>query len=429
MSQASRAGEGPRRALGRSLRNLRDTLTRHQRTTFLLASGLSTAGSFAGLTAKGWLLLEGARNPMLLALHFALLTLPTLVVSGPAGVLTDRAGSERVLIRAQWGLFAAATLGALAIPISHGAQQDVLLLLSTLGIGVASAYELTARNKYVALLVEEPSQLGPYLASFSVIFNVGKLVGPPVGGLLLAATGPTLALTLDAASYLLPIASLIWVMAPHRPMEERSEGGRRASLGTAWRECGAPLRHVLRFTALACLVGFFHPGLAPLMADQLLGSSPLALGLFTSVIAAGSISGGVVLQRNARALGRRPGLLLGWSTLITGLAQVGLALEASQHWGRLWGLAMAYLIGLGTAALLAGTNLIIQVHAPQVLRGRMAGLGQIAFLGGGGLSGLAAAGLSLWPPLGVWGCFAVLGSLGVLLGSRELLLRRGMRLS
>ena len=390
MSQASRAGEGPRRALGRSLRNLRDTLTRHQRTTFLLASGLSTAGSFAGLTAKGWLLLEGARNPMLLALHFALLTLPTLVVSGPAGVLTDRAGSEQVLIRAQWGLFAAATLGALAIPISHGAQQDVLLLLSTLGIGVASAYELTARNKYVALLVEEPSQLGPYLASFSVIFNVGKLVGPPVGGLLLAATGPTLALTLDAASYLLPIASLIWVMAPHRPMEERSEGGRRASLGTAWRECGAPLRHVLRFTALACLVGFFHPGLAPLMADQLLGSSPLALGLFTSVIAAGSISGGVVLQRNARALGRRPGLLLGWSTLITGLAQVGLALEASQHWGRLWGLAMAYLIGLGTAALLAGTNLIIQVHAPQVLRGRMAGLGQIAFLGGGGLSGLLA---------------------------------------
>ena len=429
MSQASRAGKGPRRALGRSLGNLRDTLTRHQRTTFLLASGLSTAGSFAGLTAKGWLLLEGARNPMLLALHFALLTLPTLVVSGPAGVLTDRAGSERVLIRAQWGLFAAATLGALAIPISNGTQQDVLLLLSTLGIGVASAYELTARNKYVALLVEEPSQLGPYLASFSVIFNVGKLVGPPVGGLLLAATGPTLALTLDAASYLLPIASLIWVMAPHRPMEERSEGGRRASLGTAWRECGAPLRHVLRFTALACLVGFFHPGLAPLMADQLLGSSPLALGLFTSVIAAGSISGGVVLQRNARALARRPGLLLGSSTLITGLAQMGLALEASQHWGRLWGLGMAYLIGLGTAALLAGTNLIIQVHAPQVLRGRMAGLGQIAFLGGGGLSGLAAAGLSLWPPLGVWGCFAVLGSLGVLLGSRELLLRRGMRLS
>jgi MFS family permease len=425
LSQASRAAEGPRRALGR----IRQTLSRHQRTTFLLASGLSTAGSFAGLTAKGWLLLEGAHNPLLLALHFALLSLPTLVVSGPAGVLTDRAGSERVLIRAQWGLFAAAVLGAVAIPISHGAAQDALLLLSTLGIGVASAYELTARNKYVALLVEEPSQLGPYLASFSVIFNVGKLVGPPIGGLLLAATGPTLALSLDAASYLLPIGTLLWLMQPRRDQERRSAAGAGASLATAWRECGPALRHVLRFTALACLLGFFHPGLAPLMAEQLLGPSPLALGVFTSVIAAGSITGGVMLQRNAAAISRRPGLLLGASGLITGLAQLGLALGGlGRAEPMVWGLAMAFLIGLGTASLLAGTNLIIQVHAPQVLRGRMAGLGQIAFLGGGGLSGLLAATLSGWAPLGVWGCFAVLGSLGVLLAGRELLLRRGLRL-
>jgi len=102
LSQTARAAQAPRRALGR----IRARLMHHQRTTFLLASGVSTAGSFAGLTAKGWLLMEGAGNPMLLAVHFALLTLPTLLVSGPAGVLTDRIGSERVLIRAQWVLFA-----------------------------------------------------------------------------------------------------------------------------------------------------------------------------------------------------------------------------------------------------------------------------------------------------------------------------------
>ena len=399
-----------------AIARLRQRLTRHQRTTFLLASGLSTAGSFAGLTAKGWLLMDGAGNPFLLALHFALLTLPTLVVSGPAGVLTDRLGSERVLIRAQWALLAAAVLGAIAIPISRDGQQDALLLLSTLGIGVASAYELTARNKYVALLVDEPEQLGPYLASFSVIFNVGKLVGPPLGGLLLAATGPTLALGLDAATYLLPIATLLWLMAPYRERERRSHRGSEASLGTAWRECGPALRHVLVFTGLACLVGFFHPGLAPLMALNLLGPSPLALGVFTSVIACGSISAGVVLQRNAQALGRRPGLLLGSSTLITATGQLGLAVHGPQAWG----LGMAFVIGAGTAALLAGTNLIIQVHAPQVIRGRMAGLGQIAFLGGGGISGLMAAGLTELLPGGLWSCLAVLGALGAALGVVEL---------
>ena len=420
MNQVARAVQRPRQALGR----IRRSLTRHQRTTFLLASGLSTAGSFAGLTAKGWLLMEGAGDPLLLALNFALLTLPTLLVSGPAGVLTDRIGSERVLIRAQWALFAAAALGALAIPISQGRQQDLLLLLSTLGVGVASTYELTARNKYVALLVEEPPQLGPYLASFSVIFNVGKLVGPPIGGLLLAATGPTLALGLDATTYLLPIATLVWCMAPARERERRSQAGDAASLGAAWRGCGAPLRHVLLFTGVACLVGFFHPGLAPLLAFELLGPSPLALGIFTSVIAAGSISGGVLLQRRAAAVSRRPGLLLGGCTLVSGLAQLGLSLHGPQAWG----LAMAFLIGAGTACLLAGTNLIIQVHAPQVLRGRMAGLGQIAFLGGGGLSGLAAAGLISVLPGGLWGTLALLGGLGALLGLAELWQQHRLRL-
>ena len=388
-----------------------------------MASGLSTAGSFAGLTAKGWLLMHGNQNPLLLALHFAMLTLPTLVVSGWAGVLTDEVGSERVLIRAQWGLFVAAVLAAIAIPISQGALQALLLLASTLGVGIASAYELTARNKYCALLVERPDGLGSYLTSFSVVFNVAKLVGPPIGGLLLATTGPFAALALDAASYLVPIGTLLWLMVPNRSAEQRSQKGQQASLAAAWRLSSPGLRRVLVFCGLACLVGFFHPGLAPLMASELLGPSPQSLGLFTSVIAAGSISGGVWLQRRAGSLSRKPGLLLGASTLISGLAQVGLGLNPHA----LWGLFMAFLIGAGTACLLSGTNLIIQVHSPQVLRGRMAGLGQIAFLGGGGLSGLLAAGMSL--RVGLWPSFVVLGGLGAALGLWELLSQRRTRLA
>ena len=119
-----------------------------QRTIFLIASGLSTAGSFAGLTAKGWILMSGTQNAMLLALHFAALSLPTLLVSGPAGVRTDRIGCEKVLGQAQWALLGAGLIGALAIPLLNGKAQVSVLLLSTLLMGVAGAYELTARNKY-----------------------------------------------------------------------------------------------------------------------------------------------------------------------------------------------------------------------------------------------------------------------------------------
>ena len=396
---------------------------RHQRGLFLIASGLSIAGSFAGITAKGWILLQGTRNPMVLALHFGALALPSLVASGPAGVLTDRLGAEVVLIRAQLGLLLAAATAAVALPLLQGGPQVLMLLLSTLAIGVASSYELTARNKYCALLVDEPHQLARYLTSFSVVFNVGKLVGPPLGGWLVAVTTPTTALAIDASSYLLPLAAVVWLLRPNNQAERRSDGSSRgSSLRLAWSSCGATLRHVLRFTALACLVGFFHPGLAPIIAAEVVGPGPQDLGLFTSVLAAGSVCGGLVLQRHSPWLSRWPGLLLGGCTLLTALAQLGMAATRSTPLS----LAMTFLIGAGTASLLAGVNLISQMGAPMELRGRMAGLGQIAFLGGGGLSGLLAAVLS--QQIGLRACFGLLGGLGLLLGCLEIWKRGRLRL-
>ena len=358
-----------------------------QRQLFLIASGVSTAGSFAGITAKGWILMKGGVDPFVLAMNFAALSLPTLLISGPAGVRTDRVGCERVLVQAQWALLAAAGLGALAIPLLEGTAQVVLLLFSTLLVGIAGAYELTARNKYCSILVEEPKQLAGYLTSFSVVFNVGKLVGPPIGGLLVAATGPAWALGIDATSYLLPIASVMFLLTPESSREVRSKAGSDASLSSAWRTCGSTLRGVLCLTATLCVIGFYHPGLAPLIAFEQLGAKPTDLGLFTSVLAAGSILGGVVLQRNSSKFCRRPFLTLGGFGLVTAVAQLGMARTT----GAGFSLAMAFLIGAGTAGLLTSCNLITQIGSPQEIRGRMAGLSQIAFLGGGGISGLLAA--------------------------------------
>ena len=394
-----------------------------QRNIFLLASGVSTAGSFAGLTAKGWILMDGTRNPMLLALHFALLSLPTLLVSGPAGVRTDRVGCERVLVQAQWALLGAGLLGAVAIPLVSGSAQVAMLLTSTLLMGIAGAYELTARNKYCALLVEDPRQLAPYLTSFSVVFNVGKLVGPPLGGWLVAFTGPATALTIDALSYLLPIASVVWLLQPNRSLEERSTDQANSTLLAAWRDCGSVLRQVLKFTALICVIGFFHPGLAPLIAADALGPAPTDLGLFTSVLAAGSITGGIVLQRNSHRFSRRPLLTLACFGMITALAQLGMAARGDLPLVH----PMAFFIGAGTAGLLSSANLITQIGSPQVIRGRMAGLSQIAFLGGGGLSGLVAAMLTM--TIGLNSTFVLAGSLGLACAGVEMVKRGRVRLT
>ncbi|MGB1196965.1 MAG: MFS transporter [Synechococcus sp.] len=393
-------------------------LHERQRIIFLIASGVSTAGSFAGLTAKGWILMDETAAPMVLALHFAALSLPTLLVSGPAGVRTDRIGCETVLIQAQWALLGAGLIGAVAIPWLDGLPQVLMLLASTLLVGIAGAYELTARNKYCALLVDDNAQLAPFLTSFSVVFNVGKLVGPPIGGWLVTLTGPATALTLDAATYLLPIASVIWLLHPRLEKEQRSTSAEGSSLAVAWRDCGTTLRHVVLFTGLMCVVGFFHPGLAPLIAAQELGTDPMDLGLFTSVLALGSIVGGLILQRNSHRFCRRPSLTLAGFGLVTAVAQLGMARGGPVPFI----LLMTLFIGAGTAGLLSSSNLITQVGSSQILRGRMAGLSQIAFLGGGGLSGLIAAQLSI--SVGLPTTFAISGGVGVVLALMEIR-RRG----
>jgi len=238
-----------------------------------------------------------------------------------------------------------------------------------------------------------------------------------------ALTGPATALSLDALTYLLPIASVIWLLKPNRSLEQLSSNTSAATLKSAWQECGPVLRHVLKFTGLICVVGFFHPGLAPLIAANTLGPSPQDLGLFTSVLAAGSITGGIVLQRNSHKFSSRPGLTLGCFALITAVAQLGMA---SSTWIPIV-LLMVWLIGAGTAGLLSSANLITQVGSKQVIRGRMAGLSQIAFLGGGGISGLIAAPLTI--TLGLQATFAIAGGIGLILSIGEIWRRGGMPMS
>ena len=169
-------------------------------------------------------------------------------------------------------------------------------------------------------------------------------------------------------------------------------------------------------------MGFFHPGLAALIARSVIGPEPTDLGVFTSVLAAGSIAGGIALKQHSERLCRMPSVLLGSCLLITAWAQLGMAFGG----GRWMGLAMTFVIGAGTAGMLAGSNLILQVGSPMALRGRMAGLSQIASLGGGGIGGVLAA--LLCGQVGLPRTFAILGMAGLILSVQELLTHRGLRI-
>jgi MFS family permease len=386
-------------------------LRRQQNLFFLLAAGISSIGSFAGLITKGWLINETTHQPLLLAINFACLSLPALVFSQHAGVLTDRRGAEFVLIRAQWWLLLGSLVAALGYPLFRQATSFSIgvLIASTLVVGIASSYELTARTKYVSLLVPE-SHLPSYLAQFSVVFNVAKLVGPPIGGFALAFLSAESALVLDSLSYLVPIGVICYLMTPH-PLTGDANQGQRITLRQAWQSASPQLQQSILFTALVSVIGFCHPALVPVMAKAYVGPTPTDLGWLTSIIALGSITAGLLLQQFSQQVTRYPRQFLALAAATTAIAQVGLFWQ-----GVHWGYAMAFLIGAGTAGLLAGGSIIGQALSPLESRGRIAALTLIAGLGGGGISSLMAGSLvhhlGLNPTMGLLGLAGLLAAGG-----------------
>ncbi|ABB56824.1 MFS transporter [Synechococcus elongatus] len=389
---------------------------RRQRQCFLVAAGVSSIGSFAGIIAKGWLIQDMTQQPLLLAVNFACLSLPAVFLSPHAGTLTDRIGSESVLKRSQYFLLIGAIFSAIGYVLCNGwvAGQVTALIGGTLIVGIASAYELTSRLKYVGLIVPEATLAG-YLAQFSVIFNVAKLIGPPVGGFALTFLHPSWVLSLDALSYLVPIAVVNLVMQP-RSLTAAEQPQHRLTMTQAWQGITPQLRSITLFAGVASVIGFFHPAIVPVLAKAYIGPDPLSLGWLTASIAIGSITAGLLQQRFSESVIGRPRQMLILATGVTAIAQVGFALQPNAGIA----LFLAALIGFGTAGLLAGANIIGQALAPWEYRGRVAGLTQIATLGGGGVSSLLAGGLiaQLGLPLAM-GLLGVAGLLAALVYGRQ----------
>ncbi|GIR23934.1 MAG: hypothetical protein CM15mP38_1170 [Synechococcus sp.] len=126
------------------------------------------------------------------------------------------------------GVIGGGNAGRAGDPSARWSSPGTDVARQHLAHGRSGSFESTARNKYCALIIDEPTN-GDLPHQLSVVFNVGKLVGPPIGGWLVALTGPSWALGIDAASYLLPIATVLFLLHPDRDREQRSNDGEQGA--------------------------------------------------------------------------------------------------------------------------------------------------------------------------------------------------------
>lgn len=356
---------------------------------FLAGQSVSLIGIWIQHVAMSWLVYRLTGSPLLLGLLGAAGQLPALVLMPVAGSLADRWSRRRILIVTQ-GLAMLLTLALAAVATAGVAAVWHLVAVSAL-LGLVGALDVPARQAFIADLVEDRDDLGNAIALHSSVTNAARLIGPPIGGALVAAAGEGICFLVNAVSYAAVLGALLAIrVAPGAPPPETPiVAGLRATMRYA--AAARPIGATLGLVALVTLLGRPYTVLLPVFAAEVLDGGPQMLGWLMAASGLGALVGTLVLSAQ-RSLGRSA-RLIGVGAAVSGTALILFALSEV----RWLSLSMMFVTGFGVVVLLASSNALIQTRVADDQRGRVMGLYTLAFVGlapvGALVAGLVAAGV------------------------------------
>jgi MFS family permease len=386
----------------------------------LLWGGLliSNLGTWMQFTTLGYVVVTLAGTPRLAALDVGILgacnAVPALIFSPLAGVVADRYPRRRTLLLTNTAISCVALALALLATAGKLRLWEIFMLSSCRA--AVQSFDSPARQSWVPLLV--PRQfVGNAIGLNSLAFNAPSVVGPPVAGFLIIATGIAASFYVNAVATLAVVAALL-LMRPAPPSAARPErvlaliaGGLRFLWGHA------ALRSILIVLIASCLFVRPYSQLLPAYAVHVLHADARGLGVLFAAVGFGAICGSVVTA----LLGahRRAGVWFG-SAAVMSLGTIALSFV------HVFALAICVLVAVGLAVMsFAGSsNVLIQTLSPDEMRGRAISVFTMVILGlvplGSLLLGTFATFVGLQAALAAGGAVSFLLSVVVFAGNAEL---------
>ena len=347
-----------------------------------IAALVSNVGTWMQSVGAVWQVGTFSGSPALVALVQTAVSLPIVLLALPAGAAADVVDRRRLLLATQtWMLVSAA---ALCVATLLGLASPLVVLGLTFLLGLGNAANAPAWQATIPELVGG-RLLAPAVALNSAGFNIGRAVGPALGGLVVAAAGPAAVFGLNALSYL-GVLAVLWRWR-RRPQDELGAGEQvlgAIGAGVRYVRFAPLLRAVLVRTALFILPASALWALLPVVARGRLGLDATGFGLLLGALGLGSVAGAVVLPRLRRAVPIDRRVVA--TTCLFALATVALAVVGSPV--LVW-LAMV-LAGMAWLAILTSFNVAVQTAVPRWVRARALAVYLLVFLGG------RAAGSALW---------------------------------
>jgi MFS family permease len=379
-------------------------------------------GTWITRIATSWLVYRLTGSALLLGVVGFCGQIPTLLLAPFAGVAVDRFDRHRILVWTQ-ALSALQSLALAVLALTGTITVGWVLVLQVLQ-GMINAFDTPARQAFVVQMVEDRADLPNAIALNSTMVNGSRIIGPSVGGIIIAAVGEGWCFMVDAISYLAVIASLL-MMRVHPTTAREVRTGVLDELVAGYRYVSgfAPIRTALLLLALVSAMGMPYTVLMPVIASKVLHGGPHTLGFLMTASGLGAVVGALYLASRRSVLGL--GRVMMVATLSFGFGLIGFGLIRS-----LWAaLVILPLVGAGFMVEMASTNTILQTITEERMRGRVMAFYTMAFFGtapiGSLLAGVAASriGASATIVLGGIACVAA----GLWLALRLPLLRAQVR--
>jgi MFS family permease len=372
---------------------------------FAIGQAVSIIGGWVQQIALSWLIYRLSGSVLLLGLSGFLTQIPFLLFSPLAGALTDRVRRVRMLIVVNCVL---AGLAALLATLAALGVGDVRVYLAiTLCAGIATSFETPVRQALLSVIVEDRLLLPSAIGVNSMLFNVGRINGPTIAGILLLRLPEAWCFALNALSFSAIIIALILMRLPD-PMPARKEGQKGIALGEtiAYLRTHPAARYLLPTVTAIAIFALPYQHIMPSIAVAFFGGDASTLGLLMSSVGAGALVAAVTLAMQS---GSRVQLIL----VRVAPFMVALALIAFSQ-SRNLTLSMFLLAVLGGSILMtsASTNTIMQQSVEDAWRGRVIGVYVMCFVGmaplGNLLTGAIAERFGLGPTLAMNGVMILL---------------------
>jgi MFS family permease len=370
---------------------------------YLAGQATSLVGTWMQMAAQSWLVWTLTHSATDLGLIVALQTLPVLILGPYGGVVADRVDKRRAMIvlQAMMGLQALA-LGLLTV--THSVRLWEIGALAFI-LGLNNTFENPARQSFMLELVG-PDHLRNAVSLNSTMVNVARVIGPSIGGLMIAAVGSGWCFLLNSLSFIAVINSLTRMdtsaLSPVAPTP-RARGQLRDGL----RYVGHERRLALPLAMAAivgCLAYEFQVSL-PYMAAHGLHVGSAGYGFMTAAMGVGAAAGGLWIAARGR-IGSR-------ALIVAALAYGATMSLAALAPDLLFELLALALVGAAGVAFMSMTNATLQLRAAPAMRGRVMALWFVSFQGstpiGGPIVGAVMAGYGARAGLGIGAlaCFAV----------------------